>query len=536
MAIRQRFCGGFFNSGGYYLNIIQGNFMALVTIRDLVTKQAAAFPKKAAIIFEGQVVSFGELKDKVFRLANNLAALGIKKGDKVALYLPNWPEYIYSYLALFSIGATVVPFDFMLKNDELEACLNHSDSVLLIAKSRPDVSLENIKAHVPKLTNILLVRERKEGYLVFEDFISRGSCEAPSAAIRESDPALILYTSGSTGRPKGVLLNYRHLCAAPEAMEFFVDLTAADVKLSALPLSHGGGLVYLQNCIFYGITLVLMERFIPVEYLKNIEKYKVTCFHMVPSMYYALLHLKEFEKYDLSSIRWVNIFGAPNSPDAIRRFKTYCPNAKLLNGWGLTETNAPNIVTPMGSEKIESIGRPAPWISVRLVDDDDRDVGEGEIGEIVLKSWVVMDGYYKDAAMTTEVLRDGWFHTGDLGRRDQEGMYYIAGRKKDMVKVSGQIVFPAEIEEAIHKHPSVAEVGVIGVSDTLRGETLKAFVVLKTGASLTDQDIKQFCRQHLAHFKVPHAVAFIEALPKTRTGKIDKVALRQNNVNVGDKR
>ncbi len=510
--------------------------MAIKTIRDLVMKQAAAFPKKAAIIFEDHPVAFGELKDRVFRLANNLTSLGVKKGDKVALYLPNWPEYIYAYLALFSIGATVVPLDFMLKNDELEACLNHSDSVLLIAKTRPDVSLENIKAHVPKLKNILLVRECKEGYLSFDDFVAQGVSHAPSAAIDASDPALILYTSGSTGRPKGVCLSYRHLNAAPEAMEFFVDLTPADVKLSALPLSHGGGLVYLQNCIFYGITLVLMERFIPVEYLKNIEKYKVTCFHMVPSMYYALLHLKEFEKYDLSSIRWVNVFGAPNSPDAIRRFKTYCPNAKLLNGWGMTETNAPNIVTPMGSEKIESIGRPAPWISVRLVDDDDRDVPEGEIGEIVLKSWVVMDGYYKDPALTAEVLRDGWFHTGDLGRRDKEGMYYIAGRKKDMVKVSGQIVFPAEIEEAVHKHPAVAEVGVIGVSDALRGEVLKAFIVLKPDAALTDQDIKQFCRQHLAHFKIPHTVVFVESLPKTRTGKIDKAALRQNDVRAGERR
>ncbi|MDD5019862.1 MAG: class I adenylate-forming enzyme family protein [Candidatus Omnitrophica bacterium] len=505
------------------------------TIRELVVKQAKDFPKKAAIIFEDHGITFGELKDRVFRLANNLKDYGIRKGDKVALYLPNWPEYIYSYLALFSIGATVVPFDFMLKNDELEACLAHSDSVLLIARGRPDVSLESIRTHAPKLKNIMLVRERKEGCLCFEEFCDRGSSAVPSVDIKESDPSLILYTSGSTGRPKGVLLNYRHLNAAPDAMEFFVDLTPADVKLSALPLSHGGGLVYLQNCIFYGITLILMERFIPVEYLKNIEKYKVTCFHMVPSMYYALLHLKEFEKYDLSSIRWVNVFGAPNSPDAIRRFKTYCPNAKLLNGWGMTETNAPNVVTPMGSDKIESIGRPAPWIDIRLVDDDDRDVVEGEVGEIVLKSWVVMDGYYKDPALTAEVLRNGWFHTGDLGRRDTQGMYYIAGRKKDMVKVSGQIVFPAEIEEAIHKHPDIAEVGVIGVSDVLRGEVLKAFLVLKPGATLTEQEVKHFCREHLAHFKLPHSVVFVENLPKTRTGKIDKAALRRNNVNAGEK-
>ena len=298
-------------------------------------------------------------------------------------------------------------------------------------------------------------------------------------------------------------------------------------ELSALPLLHAGGLVYLQNCIFFAITLVLMERFVPVEFLKNIEKYKVTCFHMVPSMYYALLQLKEFEKYDLSSIRWVNVFGAPNSPEAIRRFRTYCPNAKLLNGWGLTETNAPNTVTPLGSDKIESIGRPAPWINMRLVDDKDHEVAQGEVGEIVLKGWVVMEGYYKDSALTAEVLKDGWFHTGDLGRRDAEGMYYIAGRKKDMIKVSGQIVFPAEIEEAIHKHPLVKEVGVIGVEDPLRGELVRAFVVLKENNALSEQDLKQFCRQHLAHFKLPHKIVFVDSLPKTRTGKVDKTLLKQ---------
>jgi long-chain acyl-CoA synthetase len=248
---------------------------------------------------------------------------------------------------------------------------------------------------------------------------------------------------------------------------------------------------------------------------------------MVPSMYYALLHLKEFEKFDLSSIRWVNVFGAPNSPDAIRRFKTYCPNAKLLNGWGLTETNAPNTVIPMGSDKIESIGRPAPWIEIRLVDDDNKEVPEGGIGEIVIKSWVVMDGYYKDPALTAEVIKDGWFHTGDLGRRDEEGLYYICGRKKDMIKVSGQIVFPAEIEEVLHKHPDIKEAAVIGVADALRGEVIQAYVVHKDQGSATEQNIKQFCREHLAHFKLPQTIVFVEDLPKTRTGKVDKVALKQ---------
>lgn len=496
-------------------------------IKDLIKKQADSFPEKPAIIFQDRVITFSELRDNVFRLAQSLLKEGIKRGDKVALFLPNWPEYIYSYLALFSIGATVVPLDFMLKNDELESCLNHSESVLLITKLNPAVSLGHIKVNVNSLKTIILVAEAPEGYLSFDALLKNGIAEAPDVPIEDTDKALILYTSGSTGRPKGVLLHYRHLGAAPAAMEFFVDLSSADVKVSALPLSHGGGLVYLQNCIYYGITLILMERFIPLEFLKNIEKYKATCFHLVPSMYYALLHLKEFEKYDLSSIRWVNVFGAPNSPDAIRRFKTFCPNAKLLNGWGMTETNAPNIVTPMGSDRIEAIGRPAPWIEVKIVDEGGREVPRGEVGEIVIKSWVVMEGYYKDPELTCEVIKNGWFYTGDLGRQDTEGMFYIAGRKKDMVKVSGQIVFPAEIEEVIHKNPSVREAAVIGVPDELRGETLKAYIVLNEDSLIDDGGLKQFCRQHLAHFKVPHSFVFVDSLPKTRTNKIDKELLKQ---------
>lgn len=497
-------------------------------ICDLLEKQAKDYPQKAAIIFQDSPVSFLELRDKVLRLANNLIQYGLKKGDRVALYLPNWPEYIYSYLALFSIGATVVPFDFMLKNDELEACLNHCEAKLLITTSKEDVSLGSITENVRSLKDIMLVNdEKKAGYLSFNDFIDKGSYASPGVKIEDSDKSLILYTSGSTGRPKGVLLNYKHLTASPAAMEFFVDLTASDVKLSALPLSHAGGLVYIQNCIFFAITLVLMERFIPVEFLKNIEKYKVTCFHLVPSMYYALLHLKEFEKFDLSSIRWVNVFGAPNSPDAIRRFKTYCPNAKLLNGWGLTETNAPNTVIPMGSDKIESIGRPAPWIHIKLVDDEGREVEEGGVGEIAIKSWVVMEGYYKDPALTMDVLKDGWFYTGDLAKKDKDNMYYIVGRKKDMIKVAGEIVFPAEVEEVIHKHPAVSEVAVVGVPDALRGESVKAFVVLKDLKTGSEKELKQFCRQHLAHFKLPQTIVFVESLPKNRAGKIDKVVLKQ---------
>ena len=496
-------------------------------VRRLLTGHAKNFGEKAAIIFQEKPISFAHLAETVFRLANGLSAIGVRKGDKVAIYLPNQPEYIYSYLALFSIGATVVPLDFMLKEEELQAILAHADASLLITAPREGVSLETVRANVVTLKDVVLVGEEREGTRPFAGIYSCVSADAPKISISEADRSLILYTSGSTGQPKGVCLNYKHLDAAPQAMEYFVDLTSRDVKLCALPLSHAGGLVYLQNCIYFGITLVMMGRFNPPEFLRWVEKYKVTCFHMVPSMYYALLQLKEFEKYDLSSIRWVNVFGAPNAPEAIRRFKTYCPNAKPLNGWGLTETNAPNTVIPMGSDKIESIGRPAPWITLKIVDDAGRQVPAGEVGELTIKSWVVMEGYYKDAAMTREVLRDGWFYTGDLARCDEEGLYYIVGRKKDMIKVSGQIVFPYEIEEVIHSHPAVKEVAVVGVSDALRGEAIKTFVVAREGVAVDEQDIRQFCRGRLAHFKLPQSVAVVGALPKTRSGKVDKAALKQ---------
>jgi acyl-CoA synthetase (AMP-forming)/AMP-acid ligase II len=185
------------------------------------------------------------------------------------------------------------------------------------------------------------------------------------------------------------------------------------------------------------------------------------------------------------------------------------------------------MVIPMGSDKIESIGRPAPWIDVRLVDDGGKIVADGAVGEITLKSWVVMKGYYQDPEMTAEVIKDGWLHTGDLARRDKDGLYYIVGRKRDMIKVSGQLVFPSEVEEVLHKHPRVSEAAVVGVPDSIRGEIVKAFVVSKDKDPLSAQDIKDFCRAHLAHFKMPHDIQFMDALPKNRAGKVDKVSLKQ---------
>jgi long-chain acyl-CoA synthetase len=496
-------------------------------VAELLIKHADKFNEKPALIFKNNKISFGKLKELVFKFSNSLLNLGIKKADKIAIYLPNWPEYIYSYLAIWCCGATAVPLDFMLTEEEVISCMSHAGARLLITKQKVGISLDKIKQSCPQLEKIILCNDRLSGYLSMEDLLKEAKDTAPDVNIQDKDYAIIFYTSGTTGKPKGVLVNYFQLGAPPKAMEFFVDLSHKDTFICALPLSHLGGLVYIQNCVAYGITLVLMDRFIPIEFLRNVQNYKITCFWLVPSMYYAILQLKEFEIYDLSSLRWIVSFGASSSADALRRFNSYCPQAHFFNGWGLTETNAPTVVISKDSKKIESVGRPAPWVEVKAFDVNDKELACGQVGEIVVKGWVVTDGYYKDTEATRQAIHNGWFHTGDLGRFDTEGDLYIVGRKKEMIKVGGEIVFEPEIEAVLQKNQDVAEAAVVGVPDKLRGEVPKAYVVLKEEESLTEDDLRFFCRQHLAHFKIPHYFEFLSSLPKNRSGKIDKERLRQ---------
>lgn len=497
-----------------------------MNVAALLKKNAESFPGKPAIIFKDIPISFEQLKETIFKLANGLADLGVKPQDKVGIYLPNWPEYIYSYLALFCLGATVVPLDYMLTEEEIATCLDHCEAKYLIAKAKDKRVIEQLKTDVKTLKDIILVQDKEEGFADFEGLLTNSNSKFKEGNIKDDDISLILYTSGTTGKPKGIMLTYKHLSASPMATDYIVSWTNKDTLACALPFSHVAGVMYPLISIYHQVTLIMMERFMPLHFLEAIQDYKVSCFYLVPSMYYAILQLKEFEKFDLSSIRFINVFGAPNTPEVLRRFHQYCPKASFLNGWGLTETNGPIVVTPMDSEKLESVGRPVPWVEVKIVGDNDNELPKGQIGEIILHSWVIMKGYYRDKEETQNVMRGGWFHTGDLGKFDAEGYLYILGRKKEMIKVSGEIVYASEVESVIAKHPQVKEVAVVGSPDKLRGEVVKAFVALKPEADLKVEDIRYFSKQHLAHFKVPHIVEFKEELPKTRTGKVDKTQLK----------
>jgi len=289
-----------------------------------------------------------------------------------------------------------------------------------------------------------------------------------------------------------------------------------------------GGLDYILFMLFFGSTLVLNDRFQPLEALRSIERYRPTIFCIVPSMFVALLSLKDVERFDLTSLRHLVVFGAPSSPALLKRFHQLCPNARLSNGWGMTETAAPNTYSPEDPSKINSIGPFGVGMEARVVSEEGQSLPDGEQGELWVRGQAVMAGYYRDDDLTRQTITpDGWLKTGDIARKDPDGNFYLTGRKKEMIKVAGEIVMAPEIEDILHRHPDVREVAVIGSPDALRGEVPRAFVVLKEGHAGGIDDLKSFARKNLAHFKIPASIEVLDGLPKNRTGKIDKEALKQ---------
>ncbi len=501
-----------------------------MNIKELLIQQAANFPQKAAIIFEGKEINFFDLKERAFKLANYFTSLGVKKPDKIALFASNIPDSIYCYMATYSIGTTLIPFDYMLTENEIIHLLNHSEAKVLIMQPKKDINLENIRENCYSLKEVIILKERllKEPFL--DDILAQNSSEPPLAVSKEEDLSSIFYTSGSTGHPKGVMFCYSHLDNPVETINHFLGVSEKDIYLTGgIPFSHVGGLNYILLMLRFASTIVLMERFHPLEFLKNIEKYKITIFCIVPSMYVAILSLKEYERFNLSSLRYAVVFGAPSSPLLLRKFHNACPKAIVLNGWGMTETAAPNTFSPPDESKISSIGKFGFRMKAKIINEEGGTLFYGQKGELLVSGDGVMKGYYKEPTLSSDAFYgEGWLRTGDVAYCGDDGLIYLAGRIKDMIKVSGEIVFSSEVEEKIHLHPQVAEVAVIGVADEVRGEVPKAFIVPKEGQTIDEKELKTFLKQHLAHFKIPRQYEFVKELPKNRVGKIDKQALKKS--------
>ncbi|MCX7917880.1 MAG: AMP-binding protein [bacterium] len=493
-----------------------------IKLREIVEKKR----DEVAFIFKEVGYTYKKLEEETNRLANLLKDLGVEKGKKVGIYMLNNPEYIYSYFAIFKIGAIAVPIDHRLKIEEIFPLLNHCNAEFLITTVSKNFNPDMIKQNVPSLREIIITKGSFQNCISMEEKINSYTSEFPISEINESDISAIFYTSGTTGIPKGVIWTYRHLDSPIETIvNYYHYFRENDVCVCPIPFSHNGGIVGIL-LILFNVKLVIMEYYHPLELLQNLQKYNVTGLFLVPTMFIGMLNLDVFEKYQLPYLRWAAVFGAPYSPDVIKKFNKVCPQAKLLSGYGLTETAAPNVLPPLENVKFGSVGKPVPWIEIKIVDEDGVEVPKGEVGEIIMKGWPVTPGYYNQPDLTSEVIKNGWLYTGDLGKFDEEGYLYIVGRKKDVIIVGGLNVYPTEVEGVIYKHPKVKEVAVIGIPDQLRGETIKAIIVPKEGENIAEQEIKNFCREHLASYKVPTIIEFRNDLPKTGSGKIRKELLK----------
>ncbi len=491
----------------------------------LFSQTAKQQPEKPALVFEGKVTSFSQALEKVNQIGHTLQALGLKQGEKLAIWLPNCPEFIMAYLAAFGLGATVIPIDAMAAKEEVIGILNHGEASILITTFNEAFEIKN---YIPSLKHIITNLDE----LATSDKtpLPRGvrftTQRGLPAIIDEEDTALIIYTSGTTGQQKGVMLTYRNLDSPIKTFAYFG--LKYDCVLCAVPFSHEAGSLHTLFQASMGSTLVIMERFAPGKFLRYIEKYQADLVFAPPAILEALLKTSEIETISLKSLKYVAPFGAPCHPRIFQAFIQKFPHINVITAYGLTESTAPNVVlspdTPTFKRVKKGIlGKPAPWVEIKIVDDKGNELPSGSIGEILLKGWFVMKGYYKEPELTREVLRDGWLYTGDLGYLDEEGYLYITGRKKDVIITGGLSVYANEVEFVISEHPKVKEVAVISTPDKLRGELVKAVIALKEKG--TAQEITNHCRKRLASYKIPRVIEFRESLPKTSAGKIKKADL-----------
>jgi long-chain acyl-CoA synthetase len=473
-----------------------------------------------ALVFEGRELTNVDQQRAANRLAHALGRRGVGPGDRVVVMLPNCPEVLEAYRAILAVGAVVVPVIFLLSPEEVRHILAHAEARLLITS--PDLAW---KAEGWPGARILVGGEAA-GAPAYEELVAQESDAFTAIDRDDHDLAVILYTAGTTGQPKGVALSHANLASNARAAASVYELDRRQWALAALPLSHSYGLTLMNAGNVLGTRAVLLRWFTPEAVLTAIQQYRVQAMSGVPTMFVYLLNYPDADRFDTSSMRVWGSGAAPLPVELVEPFETRF-GGRLLEGYGLTEAS-PVVATHRhsGVRKLGSVGQPLPGVEVRILDDADRALPIGEAGEIGVRGPNVMLGYYRMAEETAGALRNGWLHTGDVGRLDDDGFLYILERKKDLIIRGGLNVYPREVEEVLYAHPGVAEAAVVGVPDPLMGEEGCAFVVLRAGATVTPEALIAFCQERLAKFKCPRQVRFVEALPKSPIGKILRKQLR----------
>ena len=524
----------------------------------VVTDSAKKYPKNVSIHYQGRNFTYSELDDLSSRFASALASLGVKRGDRVAIFLPNTPQLVFAFFGILKAGAIVVNNNPLYKERELEHQMNDSGAKVIVApndvvkkndlyasleRCRERISLRHVITtsvtdYLPGLKRSLagLAGIRRVRRAETLDFVALLRSSTPITTLASVDPledvAVLQYTGGTTGVSKGAMLTHFNLYSNAVRTANYLPLTTKDVSLAVLPLFHIYGLTAAMNAPFFASSqIVLLPSFHVNEVMKTIQQRKVTAFCGVPTMYIAINNSPKAKNFDLRSVR-VCVSGGSALPVAVRKRFIELTGGNLVEGYGLSETSPITHCNPLteGGVKDGSIGVPYPETDAMIVDLDDpyKALPTDSVGELAVKGPQVMKGYWNNEAETAEVIHDGWFLTGDIAKMDGDGFFYIVDRKKDMVDVGGFKVYPRDVEEVLFEHPGIKEAAVIGIPDEFSGEVVKAFVVRKDEAgSLTEKDVIDFCAARLIKYKVPKKVEFIPELPKTLIGKVLRRKLKE---------
>ncbi|MGC8491699.1 MAG: class I adenylate-forming enzyme family protein [Syntrophobacteraceae bacterium] len=485
---------------------------------------ALFFPRKPALIFEGRTYSFAELNQQVNRLANALAAQGVCRGDRVALFLPNIPAFVIGYFAVQKLGGIAVSINSMSKKREIDYIVNDSGSKVLFttAPLREEVPDDRL----PALEKVIIVEGEAGNDLDLDELIAKGSGDFRATDMAPDDPAVILYTSGTTGSPKGAVLTQKNIVSNSASAGNCSRVTPEDRLLLFLPLFHCFGQNYILNGAYSKCaTVVLLRRFEPEPVLDLLAREHVTMLFAVPTVYIHFLNT-DTSGHDLSSLRYCFTAAATMPRETALQWKEKF-GMLAHEGYGLTESSPFATYNHYYRHKHGSIGTPIENVDVMIVDSEGNEVPLGEQGEIVIRGPNVMKGYWGKPEATREAIRNGWLRSGDVGTMDDEGYFFITDRVKDMINAAGFNVYPNEVEQVIYQIPSVQEVAVYGVADPVRGETVYASIILKEGMSATEESVIEFCRANMAVYKTPRKVLFTDQLPKSPTGKILKRILRE---------
>lgn len=497
-----------------------------MNITEILIRSAEATPEKPFVIIDDVVLTYGAFTEKVRKLANGLKELGVQQDDKVGLLMTNSVEYMMSYFAIAAMGGCAVPFNTAFTPYEIAYQINDSDCVAIVAETALLPRVLKAQSQTPNLKHTIST-ERSE-YANIPSLLESSAME--DVARRESSDVMhLIYTSGTTGIPKGAMITHGNINWMVATLNRFFSERTEDIYICALPLFHAyGKLQSFLSAVNIGASIVLISRFDTVAVMNAIARHRATVFFGVPTMYNMMVNSPDIGKYDLTSLR-VCVSGGASMPMEILRAFEEKSGVSIAEGYGLSEVTVMTHCCPLtGVKKVGSIGHVMPGMRSKVVNEKDEDIPIGEVGELVLKGPSIMKGYYRKPEETEVAMRTGWFHTGDLVKKDEDGYYFIVDRIKDMYIRGGKNVYPREIEEVLYTYEGVREAAVIGVHDDKYGEEGLAFVVLKEGASVTAEELMAYLGDKVARFKLPKKIQFLNELPKNSIGKILKRELATN--------